>query len=170
MSFKKFKLSFLWDMKIGGDIFNATDRYLTTQGRSYRTADRLNPRVLNGILQDGLENTSTPTKNTISIIPYFNQAYYTTMPEEEFIEKDINWLRLRDVSFYYTFNTKGIKMIRSLSAFATINDLVLITNYTGTDPQVNGNTAGSRGVGAFGFDYGNVGTPVSVNFGLKAAF
>lgn len=170
MSFKKFKLSFLWDMKIGGDIFNATDRYLTTQGRSYRTADRLTPRVLNGILQDGLENTSTPTKNTISITPYFNQAYYTTMPEEEFIEKNVNWLRLRDVSFYYTFNTKGIKMIRSLSAFATINDLVLITNYTGTDPQVNGNTAGSRGVGAFGFDYGNVGTPVSLNFGLKAAF
>lgn len=170
MSFKKFKLSFLWDMKIGGDIFNATDRYLTTQGRSYRTVDRLIPRVLNGILQDGMENTSTPTKNTISITPYFNQAYYTTMPEEEFIEKNVNWLRLRDVSFYYTFNTKGIKMIRSLSAFATINDLVLITNYTGTDPQVNGNTAGSRGVGAFGFDYGNVGTPVSLNFGLKAAF
>lgn len=170
MSFKKFKLSFLWDMKIGGDIFNATDRYLTTQGRSFRTADRLNPRVLNGVLQDGLENTSTPTKNNISITPYFNQAYYTTMPEEEFIEKDINWLRLRDVSFYYTFNTKGIKFIRSLSAFATINDLILITNYSGTDPQVNGNTAGSRGVGAFGFDYGNVGTPVSLNFGLKAAF
>jgi hypothetical protein len=92
------------------------------------------------------------------------------MPEEEYIEKDVNWLRLRDVSFYYTFNTKGIKVIRSLSAFATINDLILITNYTGTDPQVNGNTSGSRGVGAFGFDYGNVGTPVSINFGLKAAF
>jgi len=128
----------------------------------------MDPRVIQGVLQDGLENTSTPTKNTISITPYYNQAYYTTMPEEEFIEKDINWLRLRDVSLSYTFLTKKLKMLRSLGAFVTINDLVLITNYTGADPQVNGNTAGSRGVGAFGFDYGNVGTPISVNFGIRA--
>ncbi|MGG9964583.1 SusC/RagA family TonB-linked outer membrane protein [Ferruginibacter sp. SUN106] len=170
MSYKRFRFSFLWDLKVGGDIFNATDRYLTTQGRSLRTLDRLNPRVIQGVLQDGLENTATPTKNTISITPYYNQAYYTTMPEEEFIEKDVNWLRLRDVSLSYSFPVKKIKLLSSLGAFVTINDLILITNYTGADPQVNGNTAGSRGVGAFGFDYGNVGTPVSVNFGIKAGF
>ena len=95
------------------------------------------------------------------------------MPEEEFIEKDVNWFRLRDITLNYNFTTKflqNISFVRSLSAFVTVNDLVLITNYTGADPAVNGNTAGSRGVGAFGFDYGNVGTPVSVNFGLKANF
>lgn len=169
-NYKRLRFSFLWDLKVGGDIFNATDRYLTTQGRSLRTIDRLYPRVLNGVLQDGLENTATPTKNTISITPYYNQAYYTTMPEEEFIEKDINWLRLRDISLSYNFLNKKTKYLRSLSGFVTINDLVLITNYTGSDPQVNGNTSGSRGVGAFGFDYGNIGTPVSINFGIKAAF
>lgn len=169
-SYKKFKFSFLWDLKVGGDIFNATDRYLTTMGRSIRTLDRQNARVIDGILQDGLENTSTPTKNTISITPYFNQAYYTTMPEEEFIEKDINWLRLRDISLSYSFTVKKVKYLKSFSAFATVNDLFLITNYSGTDPQVNGNTSGSRGVGAFGFDYGNLGTPVSANFGIRANF
>ncbi len=171
LAYKKLKVSFLWDLKMGGDIFNATERYLTVNGRSQRTLDRLNPRVVNGVLQDGMENTSTPTKNNIAITPYYNQAYYTTMPEEEFIEKDVNWLRLRDITITYAFNTKRISSkLRSLSAFATINDLVLITNYTGADPQVNGNTAGSRGVGAFGFDYGNVGTPVSANFGIRAGF
>ena len=170
VGYKKFKFTMLWDMKVGGDIFNATDRYLTTMGRSLRTIDRQYARVIDGVLQDGMENTTTPTKNTISVTPYYNQAYYTTMPEEEFIEKDINWLRLRDISVSYTFNTKRIKRLRSLGVFATINDLVLITNYTGTDPQVNGNTSGSRGVGAFGFDYGNIGTPVSANFGIRANF
>jgi hypothetical protein len=170
LRYKRLQFSFLWDMKIGGDIFNATDRYLTTQGRSMRTMDRLTPRVLTGVLQDGLENTGTPTKNNISITPYYNQAYYTTMPEEEFIEKDINWLRLRDVSLSYNFLTKRTKLLKTLSGFVTINDLVLISNYTGTDPQVNGNTSGSRGVGAFGFDYGNLGTPVSANFGIRASF
>lgn len=172
-SYKNVRLSFLWDLKVGGDIFNATDRYLTTLGRSLRTADRMTPRVVKGVLQDGLENSSTPTANTIAVVPYYNQAYYTTMPEEEFIEKDVNWLRLRDISLNYAFTPRFLrnaKFVRSLSAFVTANDLVLITNYTGADPAVNGNTAGSRGVGGFGFDYGNIGTPISVNFGLKANF
>lgn len=172
-SYKNLRLNFLWDVKIGGDIFNATDRYLTTIGRSYRTLDRLTPRVVKGVLNDGLQNSATPTPNNIALTPYFNQTYYTTMPEEEFIEKDVNWFRLRDVSLNYSFGTgfvKRLRYVRGLSAFVTVNDLVLITNYTGADPAVNGTTAGSRGVGAFGFDFGNIGAPISWNFGLKANF
>ncbi|MEO7446509.1 MAG: SusC/RagA family TonB-linked outer membrane protein [Ferruginibacter sp.] len=173
MSYGNFRLSFLWDLKVGGDIFNGTERYLTTIGKSYRTIDRNEPRVINGVLQDGLENTATPTRNTISITPSNNQSYYTSMPEEEFIQKDVNWFRLRDISLNYTFGsglTNRIKAIRSLGAFVTMNDLILITNYNGADPQVNGNTAGSRGVGGFGFDYGNTGTPISINLGIRASF
>jgi hypothetical protein len=95
------------------------------------------------------------------------------MPEEEFIQKDVNWVRLRDVSLNYTFSSsvmQNIKWVRSLGAFVTANDLILITNYGGADPQVNGVTSGSRGVGGFGFDYGNIGTPVSINVGIRANF
>ena len=63
-----------------------------------------------------------------------------------------------------------MKFLKSLGAFVTGNDLILITNYLGADPAVNGNTAGTRGVGAFGFDYGNIPTPISVNIGLRASF
>lgn len=172
MTMGRFRLSFLWDLKVGGDIFNATDDYLTGIGRSWRTYDRYVPRVIEGVLKDGLEETATPTKNTISITPGYNQNYYTLMPEEEFVEKDINWLRLRDVSLYYNFGstvTKSMKL-KSLSAFVTIIEPILITNYRGTDPQSNGLTAGSRGVGGFGFDYANVGAPIGINLGLKANF
>jgi TonB-linked SusC/RagA family outer membrane protein len=173
-SYKNWRLSFLWDLKVGGDIFNATDMYLTRQGRSLRTEDRKTPRIIEGVLRDGLEGTENPTRNNIVIVPYENQNYYTTMPEEEFIERDVNWFRLRDISLNYTFPSTGLlknaKYIRSLSVFATANDLVLFTNYTGADPAVNGNTAGSRGVGAFGFDYGNIGAPISLNFGIRASF
>ncbi|HWJ92160.1 MAG TPA: SusC/RagA family TonB-linked outer membrane protein [Flavisolibacter sp.] len=172
-TYRNLRLSFLWDLKVGGDIFNATERYLTTIGRSIRTADRNNPIIVKGVLQDGLENTATPTKNTIKVVPYYQQTYYTTMPEEEFIEKNVNWFRLRDITLNYTFGTKvmrNMRWVRSLSAFVTGNDLVLFTNYTGADPAVNGNTAGSRGVGGFGFDYGNIGAPVSVNFGIRVNF
>ena len=173
MTMGNFRLSFLWDLKIGGDVFNGTDDYLTGIGRSWRTYDRNTPRVINGVLQDGLENTATPTKNEILITPAYNQAYYTAMPEEEFIEKDVNWLRLRDVSLFYKFGKPvmdKIKFVKSLNIFVTVNDPVLITNYRGADPQSNGVSAGSRGVGAFGFDYGNIGAPVSFNIGLRANF
>ena len=63
-----------------------------------------------------------------------------------------------------------LKGLKGLSVFATGNDLILITNYRGSDPAVNGVTAGSKGVGGYGFDYGNLPTPMSVNFGLRANF
>ncbi|RYY50728.1 MAG: SusC/RagA family TonB-linked outer membrane protein [Chitinophagaceae bacterium] len=173
MTMGNFSLSFLWDLKVGGDIFNATDDYLTGIGRSWRTYDRFIPRVIDGVLNDGLENSATPTANTISITPALNQSYYTTMPEEEFIEKDINWLRLRDVSLYYRFNktvTDRLRFVKSLSAFVTLIEPILITNYSGTDPQSNGVNAATRGVGGFGFDYGNVGAPIGINLGIKANF
>ncbi|MBC7874370.1 MAG: SusC/RagA family TonB-linked outer membrane protein [Ferruginibacter sp.] len=172
-SYKNFKLSFLWDLKVGGDIFNATDMYLTLQGKSVRSGDRLKPRVVTGVLRDGLENSSTPTQNTIALTPYYAQTYYTTMPEAEFIEKDVNWFRLRDLTLSYTFADRFLnnaKFIKTLSVFFTGTDLILMTNYSGGDPAVNGNTTATRGVGAFGFDYGNTGAPVGLNFGIKASF
>jgi hypothetical protein len=175
LRYKNWRLSFVWDLKIGGDIFNGTDMYLTSIGRSIRTLDRQTPRVVSGVLKDGKENTDNPTINTIAVIPYYQSAYYsyTNMPEESYIEKDVNVLRLRDITLNYTFSEKYLRKMRhfkSFGVFFTGNDLIMLTNYKGADPTVSGNTAGTRGVGAWGFDYGNVGTPISFNFGLKAGF
>jgi len=173
LRWKNVSLTMLWDLRVGGDIFNATNMFLTQQGRSLKTADRFTPRVIEGVLNDGLQNTANPTTNTIAIIPFFQQDYFTGMPEEEFIEKNINWLRLRDITLSYNFSNaiKGKqKIFKTLSAFITCNDLILITNYSGADPAVNGNTAGSRGVGAAGFDYGNIAVPISVNIGIRTSF
>lgn len=169
--YKNWSLSMLWDLKVGGDIYNATEKYLTMTGRSLRTADRETPRVVKGVLKDGLENTATPTYNTIVVTPYYYNTFYTTgMPEEEFIQKDVNWFRMRDITLSYDFTQRAIqklRVVKRLGAFVTITDPILITNYAGADPQVNGNTAGSRGVGGFGIDYGNVGMPISVNLGIR---
>ncbi|WP_298413162.1 SusC/RagA family TonB-linked outer membrane protein [Hydrotalea sp.] len=175
--YKNWSFNFLWDLKVGGDIFNATDMYLTNIGKSPRTNDRMKPRIVSGVLKDGLENTSTPTANNILITPYYNSTNYygetTGMPDEEFIQKNVNWLRLRDITLNYLMPeniVKKLKGFKSLSFFITGNDLILFTNYNGADPSVNGNTAATKGVGAFGFDYGNISTPISVNIGLRAGF
>ncbi|MBC7949557.1 MAG: SusC/RagA family TonB-linked outer membrane protein [Chitinophagaceae bacterium] len=171
--YRNWSLNFLLDLKVGGDVFNATEMYLTIQGKSKRTLDRETPRVIEGVLQDGRENSGTPTANNIVITPQFNQAYYTTMPEEEFVQKDVNFLKLRDLTLSYMVPSQKLgksKIFKTLSFFVTGNDLFLLSNYRGADPAVNGNTAGSSGVGGFGFDYGSLPAPVSVNLGLRAGF
>lgn len=164
------RLNMLWDLKVGGDIFNGTNMFLTRIGRSKLTADRYQPRVISGVLNDGLQNIN-PTENTIVVVPAYQNDYYTGfMPEEAFIERDVNWFRLRDITLNYTFPKSAFKGFKSLSAFVTGNDLILMTNYSGADPAVNGNTAGSLGVGAFGFDYATLPSPMQLNFGIRATF
>lgn len=169
-TYKNFSLSFLLDIRKGGDVLNATQHYLTSRGLSTMTLDRLQPRVVNGVLRDGKENSATPTQNNISVTPFYQNAFYTGMSEELFIEKDINWLRLKDVTFQYKLPADALKkqkFIKNASVFVTGTDLFLITNYSGLDPVVNGNTAAVGGSGAQGIDFGNFAMPIGLNFGIK---
>ncbi|MES2005692.1 MAG: SusC/RagA family TonB-linked outer membrane protein [Bacteroidota bacterium] len=174
--YKNWNLSFLWDLRVGGDVFNATNMYLTGLGKSAKTADRLTPRIVGGVLQNGLENTGTPTANTILVTPYYNNSYYgsSAMPEEDYMEHNINAFRLRDISLSYSLSdrmlAKSFKGFKSMSFFVTCNDLVLFTNYSGADPSANGGNASLRGVGAVGYDYGNIAAPLSFNGGFRVGF
>jgi TonB-linked SusC/RagA family outer membrane protein len=173
-SYKNIKLSFTLDWKKGGDVLNGTEQYLATVGLSKRTLDREQLRIIPGVLQDGLENSATPTKNTIAILPYYQNDYYTgRMYAVDFVEHDVNWLRLRDVTLNYNFGNKlldRMKIFSAASVFVTGTDLFIITNYSGADPSSNGNTPATGGVGGFAIDLGNTATPIGVNAGLRVSF
>jgi TonB-linked SusC/RagA family outer membrane protein len=173
LRYKNWSLNMLWDVKVGGDVFNGNGLYLAQIGRHPLTADREKPLIFNGILKDGLEDSPNPTINNIVVTPYLNQGFYTSaLNEEYFIEKDVNWLRLRDITVSYDFKDiiKNFKYFKNLSAFITGTNLILLTNYTGADPAVNGTTPGTRGVGAFGFDYGTLPETIGLNIGFRAGF
>lgn len=167
--YKRFALDFLLDIRKGGDIFNATQHYLTTHGLSMETLDREQPRVIEGVLRDGKENSGNPTPNNIVITPAAQTTYYTNMSEELYIERDINWLRLRDITLRYELPGRLIGA-RSASVYLTGTDLFLITNYSGFDPIVNGTTAAVGGSSAVGIDFGNFPLPRAVNFGVNVGF
>jgi len=167
--YKRLTMSFLLDFRKGGDVLNATEQYLTARGLSTRTLDRDQPRVIDGVLRDGKENSANPTKNTIVVIPAVQPAYYTNISEELFIEKDINWVRLRDVTVRASLPGRYLKA-REASVFLTGTDLFLFTNYTGLDPIVNGNSAAVGGSGGAGIDYGNFPMPRGVAFGIKMGY
>ncbi|MBS1639680.1 MAG: SusC/RagA family TonB-linked outer membrane protein [Bacteroidetes bacterium] len=174
--YKNWNLSFLWDTRVGGDIFNGTNMYLTTLGKSAKTADRMTPRVVKAMVQNGFENTANPTINTIQVTPYYNYLYYgsAAMPEEDYMEHDIKFIRLRDISLSYTMPQRILKRdwpgFKTMSFFITANDLILWTNYSGADPSSNAGNASLRGVGAIGFDYGNIAAPLSFNAGFRVGF
>jgi TonB-linked SusC/RagA family outer membrane protein len=167
LRYRKATLTFLLDMRRGGDVFNATEHYLTARGLSMNTLDRERPRVIDGVLRDGRENGDNPTRNTIVVTPAQTPLYYTNISEELFIERDINWVRLRDVTLRYALPTR---IAKNASVFVSGTDLFLLTNYSGQDPVVNGNTAAVGGSGAQGIDYGNFAMPRGINFGARFGF
>ncbi len=173
--YKNFELSFLFDTRKGGDVLNATEHMLVTTGLSKSTLNRYDPIVIKGVLQDGFENSNTPTWNTVQMIPALNSAYYySNLAEEDFVEKDINWIRMKDITLSYrlpaSFLSSNLKVIKTFSVFVTATDLFLLTNYRGLDPVILGNNAAVQGSGSAGMDYGNFPLPLGLNFGVKVGF
>lgn len=172
--YKNWSLSALLDLRYGGDVYNGNELFFYANGLSARTLDRETPRVVKGVLRDGLENTANPTVNTIQVTPITrNDFYNTAFVESDFIEKDINWMRLRDVTLRYTFPASllgSTKFLRGASVFFTGTDLFLLTNYTGADPSINGLNASVGGSGAQGFDFGALSVPRGYAFGVQVQF
>lgn len=173
-SYKSFNLSFNLDFRKGGDVFNGNEYFLFLTGLSKKSTDRERPVTINGVLNDGLQNTTNPTRSTITVYPYYRSDYYgtTVATEADFIE-DVNWMRLRDITLTYRLPKsllKNQKIISNASVFITGTDLFIVTNYTGADPSVNTNNASNRGVGGAGIDYGSLSTPRGINAGIKVQF
>ena len=112
---------------------------LVTQGLSTRTLDRETPVVVTGVLRDGFENSANPTYNNFAILPSRSGAsyYYTTpnnglMNEEDFVEKNISWVRLKDITLNYSVPRsvlqRGKIKLNDLSVFLTATYLFCITN------------------------------------------
>ncbi|MBD3749879.1 MAG: SusC/RagA family TonB-linked outer membrane protein [Sphingobacteriales bacterium] len=173
-TFKSFNLSFLFDIRKGGDIYNATELYLYQRGVSKLSLDREIPRIIKGVLRDGLENTANPTQNNVIVTPYITTAYYSTYYNTlDFLEKDINWIRMKDITLSYNLPSKMFiksKVFKSANIFITGTDLLLLTNYKGVDPAVNGLSAATGGLGGTGIDFGSVGLPRGYNLGVKVGF
>jgi hypothetical protein len=164
-----FNLSFLMDIRKGGYVFNGTAYELVKSGLSTKTLDRGTSTVLPGVVET---SPGVFTPNTQPVI--LDQTYYTSIYAENalhFIE-DGSWFRLRYVSLSYAVPQKIINKtpIKGLSFNATAKNLILITDYTGVDPELSIGGAGVRGTGTVGIDY--VGLPATKGFvvGLNVTF
>lgn len=85
-----------------------------------------------------------------------------------FIE-DGSFLRLSNLTLGYTINTKSIKWISKLRVYATGNNLLVITNYKGFDPEVNSD-ANNNNVPSLGVDYSSFPKSRTFTFGVNVQF
>lgn len=161
-TYKKLSFAFMVDVRVGGKVYNATENSLVRSGLSTKTLDR-GTKVFDGVIE------STGVKNTIAVP--LTQNYYQTIYANhgyDFVE-DGGWYRLRYATLNYKMPAKLLEKIKvkGLDFTLTGRNLLLITNYSGVDPEVSGSGAGVGGSGSFGFD--NLGIPATrgVDFGLR---
>ncbi|AEE49701.1 SusC/RagA family TonB-linked outer membrane protein [Haliscomenobacter hydrossis] len=81
--------------------------------------------------------------------------------------EDASYLRLRTLTFGYTFPKGKLKAIKNLRLYVLANNPLTITKYTGYDPDVSRNEQSTL---QQGIDYGSYPIAKSYQFGLNIGF
>lgn len=153
MRYKGFDLSFLWALSEGNEIFNNNLQFAGISG---------SPNF--GKLANQLDFW-TPT-NTDTNIPRPNAVTqgYNNQESTRFVE-DGSFIKLRNITLGYTLpEIKGLDNVR---VYVSADNLILITDYSGVDPEINtfGNTNISRGT-----DFLSQGGNRVLKFGMNVTF
>jgi hypothetical protein len=174
-TYKGLSLTSLLDFRVGGVVVNGNDWYQTGVGTSNRTLDRYNTVVFDGVVasRDANGNTTyTPNTRPVEL----TQAYYTTILARTgtaFIE-DGSWARLRYVALSYALPQRWLggasSFLKGVEVNVTGRNLVLLTKYSGADPETASAGAGVRGGGSGGIDFGNIPATRGVDMGVRVNF
>lgn len=177
ISWKGFRLNALFTGRLGMTVVNATKRDMMGTGSSWESVAMREgqPFVFKGVLQDGKENTANPTPNNIAIDPAFYSSSTYVGIDENWLEKNVNFLRLSEVRLTYNVPHKWLKekthnFLSSASVYVTGTDLFTWTNYSGIDAVGNANTASMGGVGGVGIDCWGIPSPRGLAFGCSLTF
>ena len=161
-TYKGATLSFLFDFRNGGSIWNGTYARLNNLGRSGDSEDRERTYVVEGVTETGEVN-----EVEISANDYFKAVVGDAGGAAEAFVEDVDWVRLRDLSLGYRFKFSEEAKIRDLNVTFTARNLWLNTNYKGVDPETSLTGAGSN---LNGFDYFNNPGTKSYRIGVSFSF
>ncbi|KAA6307637.1 TonB-dependent receptor SusC, partial [termite gut metagenome] len=188
LQYKNWNLSFLFDFRVGGHVYNGTDYFMTVNGMSKRTMER-ETLTTTGVVNVGTTdnpvyedktftfeadksyNMNGTATNGRSIIKSYWGDYYARESANFMIET--NWLRLRTLSLSYnvpkTILSKT-KAIKGCLFTVSGNNLLLFTNYEGLDPEASAAGSGVTGSSSVGIDYCGVPATASMSFGINLTF
>ena len=197
IQYKNWNLSFLFDFRIGGDVYNGTDYFMTVNGMSKRTMNR-DILTLDGAVQTGTRDEMIDGENVA--IPVYEDKSFTFKPDETYdvngtptsgrkiiqdywgsyypresanFSTKTNWLRLRTVSLSYRLPASLLektKYISNVDFTLTGTNLLLFTNYKGMDPETSAAGSGIAGSSSVGIDFNGVPSTSGVAFGINLTF
>lgn len=144
-TFGKWNASFFLNASTGFYIYNNTANALFTKG------SLKNARNVTSDVASSPENALNPPEVST-----------------RFLEKG-DFLRLSNASLGYTFAANSLKRIKNLRVSLSGQNLFLITDYSGLDPEVNTNKARNQ-VPSRGIDYTAYPSARTFTFGLNAGF
>ena len=143
--FGNFDLNFFFNGLFGHYIYNNTANAFFTAG-SLSIARNVNTEVVTS----GESSINNPDVST------------------RFLEKG-DFVRLQNATFGYNLPTGNINSLSSLRFFVTGQNLLLFTNYSGLDPEVN-TSKGLDGFPSAGIDYTSYPRARAFTFGFNVTF
>jgi iron complex outermembrane receptor protein len=105
---------------------------------------------------------------TKNVLNNGESALNTAEMSTRFLE-DGSFVRLQDVSLGYNVPVKSTKVLSSLRLYINGQNLLLFTNYSGQDPEVNKDKS-VGGVPSLGMDYSTYPRAKTITFGIRAGF
>lgn len=115
-NYKKFEFTFSGRAKVGGYIYNNVQSNQAQYGRLYNST---------GFLVNA--------HSDIQDIQFENPEYFS----DYFVQR-ADFFRLDNVSLSYDFGALANDKISNLKVYVTAQNLALVTNYSGLDPEVGG--------------------------------
>lgn len=173
LNYKGVNLSAMFSGRYKATVVNGTKRTMMQYGTSWESVDlrEKGPVVFEGVLADGNENTENPTKNNISV-SYDAFPYTYEGGDEDWIEKDVNYLHLQELRLSYNLPSNWLKkiLISNATIFVAGNDLFTWTNYSGLDAVGNTVSAAAGGIGGEGYDVWSLPSPRGYSIGINISF
>ena len=189
LSYKGLSLSFMFDIKKGGNMYNGTEYAMNNFGTSKATEKREvyytpegtidfdrtpaeNIVVFEGVYGHVDADGAVVSSGVPNVTPVvLDQAWFRGQgsnfgggPTSAAIQPT-DWVRLRDISLSYDIPLKS-NVVKLLQVYVTGKNLFLATPYTGIDPETNLLGADN----AQGMDYFNNPGTKSYLAGLKITF
>jgi iron complex outermembrane receptor protein len=145
LKYKNFDFSMFWYGSGGNKVYNNT----------------ANALFFKGPLNNGFNVTQEVLASEES--PNNSNAY-----SSRFIE-DAGFLRFANATLGYRFNTASLKWIKGARVYVTGNNLLVITDYSGFDPEVSVD-ANVNNVPSLGIDYTSFPKARTFTFGVSVQF
>lgn len=163
-TFHRIRLYALLDIKQGGQMYNGTRNVMLNLGTHKFTENREEDFIFPGV------NVNTGEPNDVAVrrdYTYYSSQGGLAGLSEAAIE-DASFVRLREVSLSYSLPQKWIanSFIGSLDLGVSGRNLLLLTEYSGIDPETNLSGASN----SLGRDYFNMPNTRGYTFNLQISF